>query len=453
MRRRILICAFACLADPGTKFFGGGDQMAWNLVKRLSRAHRLWVLTAAQNRQALEAALEKEPLPGLEFVYVDLPGWLHGLTKHQGGIQFYAYLWQWKAYFVARKLHRQVRFDAFHHLSYDNDWMASPIGALLPVPYFRGPCGGAHSIPRAFLREFPFANRLGEQGREQLQRLFRLDPFFILSRRRAKTILVGNREAWEALPRRSRQKAKLMSVNGVPPELMALARPRLAQPVTRGEGQDYTVQGEASEHTVQGETSDHTVQGQPADRRRLPFHVLMAGRLVRIKGFDLAIHAFARFARSHPDAQFTIVGEGPELARLQDLTRALDCERQVRFAGWMPREQLFVKMASCYVFLFPSLRDGGGLVVVEAMAAGTPVICLDLGGPGLHVTDQCGIKVAPASPPQAITGMADALERLYNYEGLRVQMGQAARRRVEQVYDWDRVAERVLEMYRAALGA
>ena len=413
MKARVLVGAFACGADPGTKFFGGGDQMAWNLIKRLGRVHRLWVLTAAQNREALEAALKKEPLPNVEFVYVDLPGWLHALLQHQGGIQFYAYVWQWKAYLVARKLHRQVRFDAFHHLSYDNDWMASFIGALLPVPYVRGPCGGAHRIPGAFLKEFPLASRLAERGREKGQWLFRHDPFFVISQRRAKAILVGNREAWEALPRPCRQKACIVSVNGVSLELMASA--------------------------------------QPSPSRGAGFHVLSAGRLVRIKGFDLAIRAFGRFAQQRPDVQFTIVGEGPERLRLQGLARTLGIERQVRFEGWMAQQQLITKMASCDVFLFPSLRDGGGLVVVEAMAAEKAVVCLDLGGPGLHVTDQCGIKVTPNSPQQAVIDMAAALERLYNDREVRVRMGQAARQRIEEVYDWDRVSERVLEMYRVAL--
>jgi glycosyltransferase involved in cell wall biosynthesis len=387
--------------------------MAWNLVKRLRHAHRLWVLTAAQNREALEAALRQEPLANVEFVYVDLPGWLRPLLRHQGTLQLYAYLWQWRAYGVARKLHRQIKFDAFHQLSYENDWMASMIGAFLPVPYFRGPCGGAHRIPRAFLVEFPLADRLAEGVREKGQWLFRHDPFFILSHRRARAILVANREAWEALPRSCRRKAPIVSVNGVPPELLALAPP--------------------SQACVIG------------------FHVLSAGRLVRIKGFDLAIKAFSRFARQHPDSQFTIVGDGPERAPLQDLVQTLGLSPQVRFEGWMAQQQLFAKMASCDVFLFPSLRDGGGLVVVEAMAAGKPVICLDLGGPGLHVTDQCGIKVRPKSPEQAVTDMAAALERLYFDPELRGRMGQAARQRVEQVYDWDRVSERVLEVYRAAL--
>jgi hypothetical protein len=97
MKRRILVCAFACVADPGSKFLGGGDLMAWNLVKRLNRTYRLWVLTASQNSEAIKAALRQDHLPGVRFVCVHLPGWLQPLLRHQGGVQLYAYLWQWRA--------------------------------------------------------------------------------------------------------------------------------------------------------------------------------------------------------------------------------------------------------------------------------------------------------------------------------------------------------------------
>ena len=70
-------------------------------------------------------------------------------------------------------------------------------------------------------------------------------------------------------------------------------------------------------------------------------------------------------------------------------------------------------MRECDVFLFPSLRDGGGAVVIEAMAAGKAVICMDLAGPGLHVTEECGIKIPADSPRETIELMARALEQLY----------------------------------------
>src|SRR5579884_2376590 len=84
------------------------------------------------------------------------------ISTHRGqcAFQVYAYLWQIKAYFVARRLHRERPFDVFHHVTYANDWMASYIGALLPVPYIRGPGGGAQRTPGAFLKEYKFRDRL-----------------------------------------------------------------------------------------------------------------------------------------------------------------------------------------------------------------------------------------------------------------------------------------------------
>ncbi|MBZ5671814.1 MAG: glycosyltransferase family 4 protein [Acidobacteriia bacterium] len=414
MSRRVLVCAYACVADVGSPQPGGGDLMAWKIIKRLSRLHRLWVLTAAQNRPAIESALQKEPLPNVTFVYLGLPRFFEPLLRAQGLLQFYAYLWQWKAYFAARALHRRIRFDLFHHLTYENDWMASIIGALLPIPYLRGPCGGAHRIPSAFLPEFSFRERLAEWRREYGQWLFRHDPFFILSHSRAKAILVCNHEAWHAIPRRWKHKAQLMTVNGVAREFL--------------------------------------FESPEAEDRSKRFSVLSAGRLIRLKAFDLAIRGFNLFSAKVPDAEFTIVGDGPDFLRLQGLIGRLGLQGQVRFEKWMPREELLAKMRLCDVFLFTSLRDGGGLVVVEAMASAKPVVCLDLGGPGMHVTDECGIKVPPHSPDQVVRDVAEALERLYDDRELRAKMGQAARTRAEQVYTWDHLGDRLLKIYEEVLG-
>ncbi len=411
MSYRILIGAYACLVSPEAKVPGGGDLMAWNLVTCLSREHRLWVLTARQNRQPIETELKTHPLPNVEFVYVGLPHWLHVMIGRQVWVQLYAYIWQWRAYFVARKLHRAVKFDLYHHLTYENDWMASIVGALLPVPYVRGPGGGAHRIPKAFLKRFRWWDRLGEARRVFGQWLFRSDPFYRKSQQRAKVILACNKEAVEGVPLKWRHKVQLASVNGISRNEL------VATPAGPGE----------------------------------KFSVLSAGRLVPLKGFDLALRAFAAFAKNHPDARFTIVGKGPERTRLEALIQQLGMEMQAHIEEWIPREQLLATMRTCDVFLFASMRDGGGLVVVEAMAAGRPVVCLDLGGPGLHITAECGFKVPANSPDESVELMAQGLERLYRDVELRVKMGEAGRARAEHVYCWDQLAERLLSIYREVL--
>ena len=138
---------------------------------------------------------------------------------------------------------------------------------------------------------------------------------------------------------------------------------------------------------------------------------------------------------------------------MENLILELELQSQVELVRWMPRQDLLALMRHCDTFLFPSLRDGGGAVVVEAMAAGKPVICMDLAGPGVHITEDCGIKIPPRTPLEAAELMGQALERLYEDRDLRLRMGKAGRARAEQVYTWDHLGDRLLKIYEEALGA
>ncbi|MDA0265294.1 MAG: glycosyltransferase, partial [Chloroflexi bacterium] len=113
----------------------------------------------------------------------------------------------------------------------------------------------------------------------------------------------------------------------------------------------------------------------------------------------------------------------------------------------LPHARLLSKMGACDIFLFPSLRDGGGTVVVEAMGMGKPVICLDSGGPGMHINQECGVKITPISPDQAVNEIASALEDLYSNAERRSELGEAARKRAEEFYLWDRLGERLKKLY------
>ena len=83
----------------------------------------------------------------------------------------------------------------------------------------------------------------------------------------------------------------------------------------------------------------------------------------------------------------------------------------------------------------------------EAMAAGLPVICLDLGGPGLQVTEGTGVKLPAMSPQQVVSDLAAALSRLAGDLALRARMGQAARERVEEYFEWKKKGEDLVRVY------
>ena len=180
---KVLICAFACLKDPDKRFENGGEGvLGWNIVKQLARFFQVFVLTHSENKSIIEKALENESIQNIKFYYLALPVF-NFLQKFSGGIQIHAYLWQLKAYFIARKLHKKHHFDVFHHVTYANDWMTSFIGAFLKIPYIRGPGGGAHRVPKSFLAEFSFKDHLFQHLRSIGQWLFRHDPFLFLAKK------------------------------------------------------------------------------------------------------------------------------------------------------------------------------------------------------------------------------------------------------------------------------
>ena len=147
------------------------------------------------------------------------------------------------------------------------------------------------------------------------------------------------------------------------------------------------------------------------------------------------MRAFAKANLS--DAEYWLLGDGAERGRLQALAEELGIASQVKFWGNLPREQSMDRLGECHVLVHPSLHDSGGLTCLEAMAAGRPVICLDLGGPATQVTKETGIKVPASHPEHAVQGLAEAMIRLANDPELRVRLGEAGQKRVQEIYDWD----------------
>ncbi len=412
-RERVLACVFTC-CPPGTDGFKGGeDTLGWNLLRQIARFHEVWAITNSDARQSIEQITKKESVTNINFCYVGLPNWMKPLLGFQGGHQFYYYIWQIKAYFVSRALHHQVRFGLFHHITYANDWMTSFMGALLPIRYVRGPGGGAHRTPKSLEKEYMLKGRIWEKIRSISQWIFKHDPMFVLGQSRAGAILVCNRESISKMPRRWVNKVHFFPVSGV-------------------------------------STHDLSLANSPKPRNT-KFQVLSAGSLIRVKGFGIALKAFKEFTNKYPESEFSIIGSGPEQSQIEATIHDLNISSKVFLKQSMPRLELLSEMATCDVFLFPSLRDGGGTVVIEAMAMSKPVICLDTGGPGMHINDDCGVKISTHSSGHVVSDISKALERLYLDEPLRVRLGEAGRNRAERIYHWDRLGDQLKDIYESVL--
>jgi glycosyltransferase involved in cell wall biosynthesis len=180
-----------------------------------------------------------------------------------------------------------------------------------------------------------------------------------------------------------------------------------------------------------------------AERRRsaATFRVPYVGNFQYLKGMHLGMPAFACLLKVLPDARLTMIGHGSEKARWQKLAERLGVAANIDWQPWLPRAELANFYVSHQVMLFPSLHDSGGTVVLESLAYGLPVVCLNIGGPGVIVTNDCGrvIDVAGKSKTEVIAKLGQALIDLTN-EDMRLRLVAGAGPRCRDFYWQKKVA-------------
>lgn len=407
---KVLLSAYSC--EPGR---GSEPGIGWNVAREIARHHDVWVLTRPdESGDAIERELQQHPNPRLKFVYWTTPlvGSLWRMNQ-SGAMQLHYYLWQLGAYRIARRLHRDIGFDVVHHVTFAR-YSAPSFLATLPVPFILGPVGGAEGLPAEFRKGHDWRAMLYEAARSLWRKFGEIDPLTRATIRRASVALAATPETGARLKALGARDVRLVPA-------IALSRDEIER-LNR--------------------------IGAPPER---PFRVLCIGRLLHWKAYHLGIRAFAR--AQLPDSELWLIGEGPERAALERLVAELGCSAKVRFLGAMPRDQVLATIADCHVLLHPSLHESGGYVSIEALAAGRPVVCLQLGGSAVIVSPECGICVRAENPEQVVADLGKALQRLHGDPAERERLGAAGRVRVSGSFDWYRRGLWLAGLYKEVTGA
>ena len=184
-------------------------------------------------------------------------------------------------------------------------------------------------------------------------------------------------------------------------------------------------------------------------RRRFKerFLVFALGRHVYYKGFEFLIRAL----RELPGSALALGGQGPLTEQLAQLARQAGVADRVHFVGRIPEAELPAWYHACDLFCLPSVEptEGFGIVQIEAMASGRPVVCCELHN-GVTWVNQDGVTglVVPPADPAALAG---ALRRLVQDPALRARLGEQGRARAFSVFTVEAMARGTLEIYRAVL--
>ncbi|MGD1863081.1 MAG: glycosyltransferase [Phormidesmis sp.] len=180
--------------------------------------------------------------------------------------------------------------------------------------------------------------------------------------------------------------------------------------------------------------------------------LLYVGRLVPYKGADMILDAIGRLEASVREKIYlTIVGNGSEEDHLKAQVKQLGLDQCVHFTGYIEQYQTLEYYQKSDIFCFPSVREFGGAVVLEAMANALPCIVVDNGGIGEYVTEKTGFKIDPISREFVVEKMADYIAQLVEEPALRHDMSYESLQRAKE-FTWDVKTQKIVDIYSDVLG-
>lgn len=401
-RLKILMSAYAC--EPGK---GSEPEAGWQWATRLARWHDITVVTRVNNEPGIRSGLIGIPEPHPNFIFLDPPPFWQRWKKRGLPVQWYYILWQIT---VARTLRTRLsEFDLVHHVTF-NAYRWPGIWWFSPSPVLLGPLGGGQVCP---IRLLPLFGRklLGELIRSLLIKFSTWNPLHRLTCRRAVALLIANKDTARRIPQPDRHKIIPMLDAGI----------------------------------EESPVANRSVSAKNSKEIRL----IWVGVLDKRKGLPLALESLGIAARSAPQVRLTILGAGYDEQALRRMAVRLGVQNRVDWCGRQPRTQVERLMSEHDIFLFTSVRDTSGYVVLEAMLAGLPVITLNHQGAAEMTTDATALRIEPSTINRTASDLAQAIIKLAGDVELRQQLGRAGRERVLTHFAWSKKAEQMDAVYRS----
>ena len=414
---RVLILADSC--NPGWESV---PLVGWSHYHAIAQVADTHLVTRSWNRESLVGAGLVE---GKDFTCIDTEALFAPVAKLvtliSGPNKGYAMLTAlampsylllehiaWRRFGPAI---RARQYDLVHRITPVSPAIPSPMAprcAAAGVPFVLGPINGGLPWPT----EFPDLRRQEREFLSQLRGAYRYVPGYRSTRNSAAAIVVGSAGAMADLEPRWRHKAVRLPENAIEPDRFPPAGPRLP--------------------------------GRP-------LRCVFLGRLVPFKGASMVLDAAAPLLLSG-DITLGIIGFGPEQANLEAQAEALGIAGLVTFHGKTPHTAIAALLAEADVLTFPSLREFGGGVVLEAMASGVVPIVLDYGGPAELITPATGFALPLAPRAEIVATLRATLARLVADPSVLPPMAAAGVARVARSFTWPAKAAQMLQVYRWALG-
>ncbi len=394
---KILLSAYACEPNRGSE-----PGVGWQWALQLAKHHEVFVLTRSNNEEVIQKYFEEHgKVENLHFFYYDPPKFVVWLKHHGLPVNVFYDLWLSGLAKLAEKLHRKIHFDMAHHITF-GVFRDAVYLYRLGIPVVLGPMGGGETTPKNLLNQYRWpAERLREYLRLWINHLSLCNPFLHKSFSRSTLLLCKTRETQRWL-KKWQEKTKIYLEIGI----------------------------------HQTATPEEILE-----RKKDEF--LYVGRFIPLKGIKIILQTFRNYCQIYPEAHFTLIGKGEMEKDIRAFISENNLEKNVTIHDWMAQTELISFYRSATAMIFPSMHDSSGNVVLEAMAQGCPVVCLDCGGPVTILGDSLQELIVPT--PERTVGeicqnMTQVMNRLHEEPEWYRRMSNASLRRAQD-FLWPNVVE------------
>jgi glycosyltransferase involved in cell wall biosynthesis len=390
----------------------------WSHSQAISRLADAHLVTQIRNRDAL---LRAGLIEGKDFTAIDsepvarpiykIAGLLRG-GKGKGWTTttaLSAVAYPYFEHLLWKKFERRLyagEFDLVHRLTPLSPTMPSLIAPrcrAMGIPFVIGPLNGGVPWPKGF----DAARRKEKEWLSYVRDAYKLLPGYLQTRRSAAAILLGSKDAWAQMPASFYSKCFYVPENAIDPARFTITRQRQATP---------------------------------------PIRAIFVGRLVPYKGADMLLEAALPLLKQGK-LTLEIVGDGPMMPELRATVEREHLQNAVTLSGWVEHAKLQQRLAEADLFTFPSVREFGGAVVLEAMAVGVVPMVVDYGGPSELVTPATGYLVPISSRQNIISQFRELLSDAIANPAQIDAKSIAAKHRARKHFTWDTKAARVNEIY------
>lgn len=404
---KLLISAYAC-----SPYQGSEPGVGWGFINELSIYHELHVICEARYENEIKEYINNNAdanvAKNVKFYFLNRDR-NQLLEKFWPPSYYWTYRkWHQEAFKLSKALHSEHKFDVAHQLTMVG--FREP-GYLwqLGIPFVWGPVGGMGYFPRKYFSSVSLYGSLYFK----LYNLFNcLQMNFATRPRRAaeyagKGLIGATTENIEGFYKYwNNDQAMLMSEVGLPPS-------RSFKPNIRKDGE--------------------------------ALQIVWSGQHIPGKALNLTLEAVAQLPESC-NWRLNILGEGKLTTAWKELAYELSISDRVHFYGRIPREQALLVMQKSHLMIITSLRDLTSTVIVEALAHGLPIICLNHCGFRDAIDDTCGIKIELSHPEHTITSIKESIFKIENNEQFRLGLSDGAIQRALE-FEWSNKILKLNSLY------